>query len=49
MSGKKSGKRAMAQPLPQTGKLERHAQNPHYSGACECRTCRRLRRKGRAS
>jgi hypothetical protein len=38
-------KRQMNQPLPQSGKLERHAATPHYSETCQCRTCRRLRAK----
>lgn len=46
---RKSGKRNMNQPLPQSGKLGRYAINRHYSGACQCRTCRRLRRKAGAA
>lgn len=43
----RTGKRHMKQHLPQTGKAARHVVGVHYSGACGCRNCRRLRAKAR--
>ena len=41
----KSGKRKMNQLMPQSGAMDRHAVDIHYSDACGCRNCRRLRAK----
>ena len=38
-------KRPLNQQQQQSGGAQRHAVNVHYSDACECRNCRRLRRK----